>query len=1395
MAEAVLHLEQEQWRRRKQRKQPPQPSSSSTTAADRVTTTTISQQREPPEKMTVELPDQPVIVVQPADPALSKPDGRMRHNPVVTLLTAGYPSQPALLRLPPHFAAAFLRLLIRLLTHETDPDYEQACLARLPTSTGPVSLEDAPDGPDHASQRPHILYNVARLQCDPQWAQAVVNTITPSTVTTTTTTTTTEGTRVPMNRADRPALLIVWNAWERAIRERPSLVPALARLLGLLSVAGVTPFILRRMLAAAPTNNSSNSASSSPASLSPRTRLSMVRAVATAAAGGGADPSRTSVRRPWQTAVVTKVAPRHFFLFTGAPPTGLQRTIAGVSTWPFRHDFGMAVWFRAEHFFSSTTTASSSSSLHLNGDYDQHAPIILLSARTDDGGGIQVSLVPLVQQQKQGSQRNLISGRKHPFSSSSSSLASFSDAACTICVSVFDSGHANRPVRTVQVSGCVLLPRVWYHLAVRHTRSRLKGVFSLSTRQQLSIMLDGKVLLTESMAFPKVTGSDEYGGSDGMSSSTSSLLQSSLRRNSQSRTRINLHFVFGANLVGQAGALYVFNDNVSDASFRALYEATGGSSSTGGGGGVVLNAPHARVRSSSLADTTWDARRSDIVKKSRLLDVNITNDDAEEIVLSQRRPSGVRRKILTEQTAAVVDIGEASDEVVVPQSTSSTLEQMDLPADLMKAAFGSKVYMCWDPRRTVGNSALELHVGAHATMNQVYSWSCNGAQDVIGSIGGIQAVIPLFRSLLVGSGAVGGGTSDSIERGSTRVSSRSEKGAMTTKAHDGDDTDISCVALPLLLMMLKSFVQDHNENARELLRCGGIDVIEQLIYSYRKSFGLKVYREISKRTDLSQFLVQSLLELRAGCAHYVGLETKVFSRLLFNIPLWLGGGGASTGVGLQRVLLPVLSCMSKSNPDKVRDCVGVRDMVHALKEYADEDDVGSAVTATTGVEPRMATANGEDTSVDDASNQSNGLDRSERWQVTEVLLGMILGVLSSGVAPDDLAPFLHFLSFQLESQRDAAVAEEGATMRQYNQKQRLNVNASLVLLFLLQIRPPLPGLFESLAHCCGSVQGGAGWILCAVVNSHDDMIRSIGIRCTVAYLEIVSKSPDAPLALGTSNQGPDLDIAAATNSYSSVGGLGLIAKGLAAMGPGVRSVVIAPSKLNMRVVVKLLWHLLRTHRTSLGPMTYSSLVCWMSDDNGSLLAKMSSVEYLVANLVAKSNTPQPGFLFDASLAKSLLAETGSIPGRSISNAIAMDTVLRLLRFLDGDMQTKLLTDILTLAKASRKSISLLASSTDWQPCLFHLLSESLEQLNNMLLDEVKEIFAEDFLDSREQPPGYPNNGHFNVPLSHHSTEGYDASDMAVVERRLDLTLKLYSALLGHLVREGGDKVSSTGVLC
>ena len=531
-------------------------------------------------------------------------------------------------------------------------------------------------------------------------------------------------------------------------------------------------------------------------------------------------------------------------------------------------------WFRAETFEKG------------NSKYP-----VLLSVRAENGGGVEISVRPL---------------DKHvPTDSAATSAA-------VLVISIFDSdptGAGEIEAQQLRVPGCVLLPRIWYHVAVRHTRSRMKGVFSLSTRQQVSILLDGKVMLTDSLSFPKVSDEDIHS-----ENKAAAFLQKAVRR-SISRTGLSLTVALGERFQGQTGSLHLFHENVSDATLRSVYDVGAGMA------GTVTTKLGAKSNG-------WDSRRGDIVRKSKLLDVGIKLDDAEEIVVSQRRNNTgdilLNWNPASSGALAVVDLGSSEEEL------------SDLPAELSQSAFSSKLFLVWDPNRIVANMALDLHIGAHVKMADggVLAWQVHGAQDVIGSIGGVQALIPLFQTFLCGD----------VEKTwrDDKVKSKFD--------YDDDGTfskGVLSVVIPDLLDLIASFAQDHGENARELLRCGGIDVIENCILASRKialsnslcqSDEFSLFRPLTAFPKLSLTLVESLLRLRSACSHYIGLETKVFSRLLFNTPLWFSGVNSKLCVCLDLTLLPVLSALAKANPDKVRDCVGIKDAVFLIKSYVDFED-------------------------------------------------------------------------------------------------------------------------------------------------------------------------------------------------------------------------------------------------------------------------------------------------------------------------------------------------------------------------------------------------------------------------------------------------------------------------
>ena len=767
---------------------------------------------------------------------------------VISLLT----HQPKihLLRMPLAFQLAFFRTLIRLLTNETDAEYNSECLFTCDwveedermESFGQPQPEDEMR-PEIAKRReaiiemrqslletmkvtprPNQLYTVVRFRSGTAWNENVVTSL-------------------------LTLLSVLLDDDERQLVLAP-----VSRLIGLCATAGIEVKELREMLTLAgrPFPETEQAPTREPG----LDRLLMIRALSNAAEGA----SRSSL--------LGKASPRYFFNF--GLGHGLARTFQSISTWPFRNDFGLAVWFRAENLESTNA---------------RQCPK-LFSARTHDGGGIDVSLVPL--QKKRGS-----------------------DAQATvIAVTVYDSQANKKEVSEVQqikLERCILLPQVWYHVAVRHTRSRLKGVFSMSSRQQVSIMLDGKIMVTESLKFPKISMSDSGGESPG------SLLRSTIRRQSGRPSGSTLTIQCGANFEGQTGSFYVFNDNVSHATLRSLYEITGGTD------GII------KRRSLLTEGSSWDERRSSIAVRSHALSVEITEADVEEIVLSshENEAGAQSDSNMINAAAAIADMGDEGE------------ENSDLPIELSKSSFGSKLFLVWDPQRVEDQVALELHSGAHVKIDvdKVQAWHIEGAKRVVASIGGVQALIPVFRAGLTGG----------IERCWPKLGGKQIKSGGLEKRRKREKHYIT---IPCLFYMLSAFLRDHGENAREMLRCGGIDIIEQLLVS-NKALGMSSDESHAKETLMSvlsvysalgRLLVSSLLDIASACSHYTGLETIVYSRLLFNFHLWFSGQSQAYGVALYATLLPVLSSLSKTSPRKVRDCVGVRPIIEQLREYTNVGD-------------------------------------------------------------------------------------------------------------------------------------------------------------------------------------------------------------------------------------------------------------------------------------------------------------------------------------------------------------------------------------------------------------------------------------------------------------------------
>ena len=110
---------------------------------------------------------------------------------------------------------------------------------------------------------------------------------------------------------------------------------------------------------------------------------------------------------------------------------------------------------------------------------------------------------------------------------------------------------------------------------------------------------------------------------------------------------------------------------------------------------------------------------------------------------------------------------------------------------------------------------------------------------------------------------------------------------------------------------------------------------------------------------------------------------------------------------------------------------------------------------------------------------------SERQNVTDFSFGIIAFLLRVETTREHLAPLLQFISFNMElectaSSREAQENDSGRLTRGIRKERFLaSEKSASLLLYLLQYRPTIPGLFQSFEKC---VDDPSSWILCCFVN-------------------------------------------------------------------------------------------------------------------------------------------------------------------------------------------------------------------------------------------------------------------------------------------------------------------------
>jgi len=1247
----------------------------------------------------------------PPDPVFGKP--RLAGGGPSAILSAIPPSDH-FLSLPPYIQSALLRILMRLLTGDDDDEYNETCLfPHFESEFGPSDHGKATEEMHHKSfmSMKRMLRQVDDVSVSDRLFRVVRFCA--------------YGTWGSKDRFAAVESLLnlfiaassqVGTSETRICYDRHVLGP-LARLLSLVTAVGISPRQLKRIIDLI-TGEVCPLETASPLPLS--SRLLLLRLLKESTEGRLAGLSANSAAAPHSFFVLA----RGSGIIRAVQPGGglLAAHAKGGPRWPFKTDWAASIWFRADSFGSPKVVKGRG----VAGGSEVEGPT-LLSLRTADGAGVEIRLVP------------------------------FATGAATLTITCYDSVptpaslstrsltsalQSSQP-QTARLKGCVLTPRVWYHLSLRHTKSRFRG-FSLgnAVRDEITVILDGKIMMQEALRFPRA--------SDPSSAYT---------------------IACGTHFDGQIGSIHIFREFVSDSTLRALFEETAGkapgsatirtdnawsirrdSYQKGSSLSLLTKPSLSRDRSGIAASTGSDSSitrwgRLDMMHQNSYGGVMTSGSDSN--VFDKTSQGGLVEQSLVAWpvpapepvSASIIDLGEDED-------------RLSCRSELTAGPFKSRLLLVWDPSRVSGISGkgvvLEAHSSLHASFgNGTVSWTiAEVPKDVIGSMGGVQALLPIFLALL--------GKETSIE-----VDTGQAGGA---------------VLIPLLLAVLAAFVRGRVENAHAMVRCSGIDIVEFCLRQNRnrpgQGFFLSAMDALRSSEKAAQLLVFVLNDMRSASAHYPDLYHAVFSRLLFNFALWFGGESARLpGVSLYSTLLPELSVITREEPAAVARCLRMASVVEFIKEHTylggDENEV------------RKIDVQDQSSLFDRCNDQvdpSTPLTVAERRHAIDIALGIIITVMSTSTTVEHLSPLLNYISLNMDLEwKDSTTSHESrsetvALDANRTERHLATTKTCAGLLFLMEVRPPVPGLYESMTSYLSSKDTVCSWILCCVVNTFDDFLRSVGIRLLISYLEVISPSSSKL------SDGADSDVLTTQPQDTKR----KITKTMQAMGSGLginashMLSAVLRSKISVGVVYKLLWHLLKCHRERIGDASHAAMLRLLLVEDAPMTADAENALSPLEGIVVPDISPR-GYCFHMGWAAKgpSTPHLGTDSRQRIRNDHAISTFLRLLRFFPNEMKERCLFDVVTLVRDNPRTIKAILINSDWQPCLFHLLSESIEEISSIQAKSSSSVEVDVSNDRGEEKPiRKPSDKLEPLPVP--------------VVSRYDLIVKLYSSLLGHSIRQGGD---------
>lgn len=918
-------------------------------------------------------------------------DGKANDKKISKSLVTQILESKVLIKLPVHFCLAFLRILIRLLTGESDKDYDDATFCAL-------SMEDslkAKGGGDGDGDGDQSKYKETTMHQQIRHGSGSGHLRTSST----NWIIYNHGLR-HLRERNKKHLQLSLNSLYSAVRfrcgekngERVDVVlemieslletssngrgnhnflalGPLCRLLGILTSAGISPKQLRRIL-----NLLSNGSTRMDA------KAHILRALIVATEGSSA-----------ATKLRGKASPQSFFC-VGRSSRFVQTLYPGkdrnrVHSWPFMASFGMACWFRIEGFTPSFSDGVENKQT-------------LFKICSGDGTSFEISFKRL------------------------ESVPKGANCVAHIIYSVRDSERSRKEAQT-QLSRCIeikdfpIVPHVWFHIAVRHTR---KSYITIP-KDEVTFFLDGKPMLTEQIRFPI----------------SSSFMGDKNTARYQYAQPIEISFLSGID--AEAGALYVFDDSVSDDTIHALYEVTSGNTAIN----LKEGSP---IGTLSPIDKKLNANKVNPIIDEGETMVNMKKADVDELVIPHDHrdsSTGIYSKNYSSFMTALDLVGDGEYQ----QSSQNPAK-----GQFSRQAFTTSIFFVWDPIRVFdGQCILEAHSGAHCILdeNNCVPWKMRGAKSVISCLGGVQSLLPALKSMICPEYF----PQDSSQR------------------DDAIDSQISAI-FPLSFSLLAAFLRNEHLNGREWLRCGGTEILEYCLIKSKKVFNdLYFSNQFWRRLYTFRFhrcvaedLIGALIDLKEACAYHSSLESKLYSTLLLNVGLWLGDVNQTPGIILHEVLLPTLSCLVLASPKVAAKLVNTMSMVNLIRDYSE--------FSSESLLPGHL----------DSFVHIETLTIAQRSHLIDIVMGIVFVVFSEEVNISNILPFVQFISHNLDRDWEMTHKEKrdmykNDSMQKREQKNIATEKCCSLLMLLLQTRPVIIGLFESMNHILGD---SVSWILCCMVN-------------------------------------------------------------------------------------------------------------------------------------------------------------------------------------------------------------------------------------------------------------------------------------------------------------------------